>query len=77
MFKALFYPREVKFYTDNFRASVTNPMSGPMLYLGVSSSCLTDWNSSFSPLYVDIAHNPDGVHIMYADFLKVKYVAQA
>ena len=28
MFKALFYPRHVKFYTDNVRASVTNSMSG-------------------------------------------------
>ena len=28
MFKALFYPWEVKFYTDNVRASVTNSMSG-------------------------------------------------
>ena len=27
MFKALFYPREVKFYTDNVGASVTNSMS--------------------------------------------------
>ena len=27
MFKALFYPRQVKFYTDNVRASVTNSMS--------------------------------------------------
>ena len=27
MFKALFYPREVQFYTDNVHASVTNSMS--------------------------------------------------
>ena len=27
MFKALFYPRQVTFYTDNVRASVTNSMS--------------------------------------------------
>ena len=27
MLKALFYPREMKFYTDNVRASVTNSMS--------------------------------------------------
>ena len=27
MFKAIFYPREVKFYTDNVRVSVTNSMS--------------------------------------------------
>ena len=27
MFKALFYPREVKSYTDNVRASVTDSMS--------------------------------------------------
>ena len=27
MFKTLFYPRKVKFYTDNVRASVTNSMS--------------------------------------------------
>ena len=28
MFKALFYPRQIKFYTDNVCASVTNSMSG-------------------------------------------------
>ena len=27
MFKALFYPSQVKFYTDNVSASVTNSMS--------------------------------------------------
>ena len=30
MFKAIFYPRKVKFYTDNVRVSVTNFMSGPV-----------------------------------------------
>ena len=29
MLKALFYPREVKFYMDNVHASVTNSMSVP------------------------------------------------
>ena len=29
LFKALFYPKEVKFYTDNASASVTNSMSVP------------------------------------------------
>ena len=30
--KALFYPRKVKFYTDNVRASVTNYMSACAVY---------------------------------------------
>ena len=33
MFKALFYPREVKSDTDNFRASVTNSISDSFLQL--------------------------------------------
>ena len=36
MFKALFYPRQVKFYTDNVRATVTNSMS---VWEGVSLPC--------------------------------------
>ena len=41
MFKALFYPREVKFYMDNARVSVTNCMSGQngqtlRLFCGIS-----------------------------------------
>ena len=31
MFSAAFYPKEVKFYTDNVRASVTNSMSGTVI----------------------------------------------
>ena len=36
MFKALFYPMEAKFYTDNVRASVTNSMSDYSTHSGLA-----------------------------------------
>ena len=43
MSKALFYSRQVKFYTDNVRASVTNSMSAcSRVSIYVAYGCLTN-----------------------------------
>ena len=41
MFKALFHPTHIKFYTDNVHVYVTNSMSIAHVFVGLKSSTKT------------------------------------